>query len=117
MIDREKIKKICEIANIDDIGDFSDGFHTFNNLYYQRMILFAAIVKQNKNKAWKSLKHNDGEFCFGGDWFIVGIDTQKGSYTYHYEKKYWELFDCQELECGKKWDGHTEKDVCRLLIL
>lgn len=28
-----------------DIGEFSDGFHTFNSLYHQRLILFAALVK------------------------------------------------------------------------
>ncbi len=27
------------------------------------------------------------------------------------------MFDCQELECGKEWDGHTEEDVTRLLSL
>ena len=42
------------------IDDLSDGFHTFKQLYYQRMMLFATIVKQNKNKAWKSLRHEDG---------------------------------------------------------
>ena len=49
--------------------------------------------------------------------FIVGIDTPKGSYTYHYHKKYWDMFKCQELEYGKEWDGHTEEDVTRLLSL
>ena len=99
------------------IDDLSDGFHTFRQLYYQRMMLFATIVKQNKEKAWKSLRHEDGELCFGGGWFIVGIDTPEGSYTYHYEDNYFSLFDCEELECGKHWDGHTEKDVIRLLSL
>ena len=84
---------ICEIANINDIGDLSDGFHTFNQLYYQRMMLFATIVKQNRDRAWKSLRHKDGELCFGGGWFIVGIDTPEGSYTYHYEDNYYSLFD------------------------
>ena len=115
--ERERIKAICEVANIDDIGNLSDGFHTFNQLYYQRMVLFATIVKQNKDKAWKSLRHEDGELCFGGGWFIVGVDTPEGSYTYHYEDNYYSLFDCTELECGKHWDGHTEKDVTRLLSL
>ena len=86
-------------------------------MYYQRCILFATIVKQNSDKAWKSYKHEDGELCFGGGWFIVGIDTPEGSYTYHYENKYWDLFECQELECSKHWDGHTDKDVGRLLSL
>lgn len=119
MIDTEqkRIEDICKVANVDDIGEVSDGYHTFNQLYYQRMILFAALVKQNHDKAWKSLRHENGELCFGGRWFIVGIDTPEGSYTYHYEDKYFDLFDCETLDHGKHWDGHTEKDVTRLLSL
>lgn len=103
----------------DDIksGELSDGYHTFNDLYYQRCILFATLVNQNKKTSWKSYKHEDGELCFGGGWFIVGIDTPLGSYTYHYENKYWDLFQCKELEKGKHWDGHTSKDVDRLLSI
>lgn len=101
----------------EDIGELSDGYHTFNDLYEQRMYLFACIVKQNKDKSWKSYKHEDGQLCFDCGWFIVGIDTPKGSYTYHYENKYWNLFDCKELEVAKHWDGHTDKDVDRLLSL
>ena len=115
--ERERISAICEVAGVTEIDDLSDGFHTFRQLYHQRMMLFATIVKQNKDKAWKSLRHEDGELCFGGGWFIVGIDTPEGSYTYHYEDNYYSLFDCEELERGKHWDGHTEKDVTRLLSL
>ena len=99
------------------IDDLSDGFHTFRQLYYQRMMLFATIVKQNKEKAWKSFRHEDGELCFGGGWFIVGIDTPEGSYTYHYEDNFYSMFDCEELERARHWDGHTENDVTRLLSL
>jgi len=113
----KRIRAICEIAHVKEIDDVSDGFHTFRQLYYQRMMLFATIVKQNKDKAWKSLRHEDGELCFGGGWFVVGIDTPEGSYTYHYEDTFYSLFDCIELERGKHWDGHTEKDVTRLLSL
>ena len=116
-IERDRVKAICEVAGVKEIDDLSDGSHTFRQLYYQRMVLFAAIVKQNKDKAWKSLRHENGELCFGSGWFIVGIDTPKGSYTYHYEDNYFSLFDCVELERGKHWDGHTEKDVVRLLSL
>lgn len=107
-------KEPCE-----DMGEVSDGYHTFNQLYHQRAILFATIVNQNKDLAWKSYKHSDGNYCFdsNGEWFIVGIDTPEGSYTYHYQKEYWDYFDCQELDCGKEWDGHTEEDVTRLLSL
>ena len=118
------IKYIADIPSADvlpipdgGIGNVSDGYHTFNGLYYQRMVLFATLVKQNKDKSWKSLRHEDGELCFGGGWFIVGIDTPSGSYTYHYEDNFWSMFDCQELPVAKHWDGHTEKDVTRLLSL
>ena len=112
--------KALEQEPCEDMGEVSDGYHTFNQLYHQRAILFATIVNQNKNKAWKSLKHEDDKYCFDSDgkWFIVGIDTPKGSYTYHYETdKYWDMFDCEVLKCGKHWDGHTEEDVTRLLSL
>lgn len=108
---------ICQLAGIGDIGELSDGYHTFNSLYYQRMVLFAALVKAYKQKAWKSWRHEDGKLCFDGGWFIVGIDTPEGPYTYHYEAKYWHMFDCMELPSAPHWDGHTEKDVTRLLSL
>ena len=117
-IEMQRIKAICNVAGVDDIGELSDGFHTFNSLYEQRMILFAALVKVYKDKAWKSLRHEDGELCFGGGWFIVGIDTPEGSYTYHYENKYWDMFDCPNLPMGKHWDGHTDADAeTRLMSL
>ena len=99
------------------IGEMSDGYHTFNGLYYQRMILFAALVNAYRDSAWKSWKHEDGKPCFDGGWFIVGIDTPQGSYTYHFEDKYWNWFECEELPTAKHWDGHTEADVTRLLSL
>lgn len=130
MSDKDKLlleinKAICnnlkalEQEPCDDTGEISDGYHTFNQLYHQRAILFATIVNQNKDKAWKSYKHSDGKYCFdsNGEWFIVGIDTPEGSYTYHYSKEYWDYFECKELDCGKEWDGHTEEDVTRLLSL
>lgn len=100
------------------MGEISDGYHTFNSLYYQRLVLFATIVNTYKQNSWKSRKHEDGKKCFDSDdWFIVGVDTPEGSYTYHYESKYWDMFDCVELPVAKHWDGHTDKDVCRLLSL
>jgi len=100
-----------------DIGDFSDGFHTFNELYTQRLMLSVALFNCFKDISWKSRKHADGEPCFGGGWFIVGIETPEGSYTYHYEDQFWDLFKCREVEMAKEWDGHTDKDVNRLMSL
>lgn len=110
-------KAICEVAHANDIGDVSDGFHTFNQLYHQRAMLFAALVNQNRDVSWKTRKHEDGKLCFGGGWFLVTIDTPAGPYGYHYEDKYWDMFHCKELESAKHWDGYTEKDVGRLMSL
>lgn len=112
-----KLHNIVKIAGVNDIGEVSDGYHTFNSLYRQRCVLFAALVKAYKDKAWKSRRHSDGELCFGGGWFIVGIETLEGQYTYHYENKDWNLFECAEVETAPEWDGHTDEDVERLLTL
>lgn len=103
--------------NVDDIGEISDGYHTFSSLYNQRLYLFAALVKAYKDKSWKTRFHEDGEPCFGGGWFLVGIDTPQGSYTYHYELQHWDLFDCAEIDKAKPFDGHTDADVQRLMSL
>jgi len=99
------------------IGELSDGYHTFNDLYEQRLYLTIALVDAYPERSWKSKRHEDGSPCFNGEYFIVGIDTPRGSYTYHYELKHWYKFTCQELETAKHWDGHTSKDVNRLQSL
>lgn len=115
---REEKQYLIEQANtVSEIGDVSDGYHTFNSLYNQRLYLFAALVNAYKDKAWKTKKHNDGEPCFGGGWFLVGITTPAGDYTYHYELKDWDLFDCKMIDKAPVFDGHTDKDVTRLLSL
>lgn len=106
--------KAKRVLNPDHI---SDGYHTFEDLYRQRMYLTAALCNTWRNISWKSKKHSDGKECFGGDYFIVGIDTPKGQYTYHYRLKYWDLFQIPELEVGKPWDGHTSQEIDRLLSL
>ncbi len=109
------LDEVCKEFNIEDIGDFSDGYHTFNDLYHQRAVLFSVIVDKYLTNAWKSHYHEDGEPCFGGGWFIVSITTPAGEYGYHFEDKYWDLFNCKELSKAKHWDGYTDKNVSRLL--
>lgn len=97
--------------------DISDGFHTFGQLYFQRMMLFATLVNLFPHFSWKTKRHEDGEKCFGGGWFLVTIETPAGAYGYHYEEKYWDMFKCDELDKAKPWDGYTEENVDRLLSL
>lgn len=117
MTNDEKRFMLNQIYNKQDIGEISDGYHTFNSLYMQRLYLFAALVKAYKSKAWKTKRHEDGKPCFGGGWFLVGITTPMGDYTYHYELKDWDLFDCKELDIAPHFDGHTDKDINRILSL
>lgn len=114
---KEKDYIINQLDNIEEIGELSDGYHTFNSLYNQRLVLFAALVNAYKDRSWKSRCHDDGEPCFDGNWFIVGIETPEGQYTYHYKLRDWSLFDCKVLDKAPLWDGHTDKNVTRLLTL
>lgn len=97
------------------IGNCSDGYHTFDELYYHRMMLFSIICNTYKDRAWKSKLHADGTMY--PDNFIVGINTDDGDYTYHYPLDDWDRFDVKELEQAPEWDGHKPEDIARLLSL
>ncbi len=107
-----KLKNIHNIME-DDIGRISDGYHTFDELYFHRMILFSIICKIYHDKAWKSKMHEDGSMFY--NYFIIGVDTPEGQYSYHYSLSYWDYFDgIIELEKAPKWDGHKSEDIRRL---
>ena len=94
----------------DNIGEFSDGYHTFNELYHHRAVLFSVICNMFPEKAWKSKLHDTGDMFDG--MFIVGIETEQGQATYHYDiEPYWDMFNVKELEKAPKWDGHTPSDA------
>lgn len=93
-------------------GDTSDGYHTFNELYHHRAVLFSVICNARPDIAWKSKKHHDGTMY--DDMFIVGIDTPEGQATYHYDiEPYWGIFHVKELEFAPEWDGHTPDEAIR----
>lgn len=115
----EKLAQFNKCVADETFGGFSDGYHTFDELYHQRAILTAIIWNDHKDIAWKSKKHFDEENdpMFDGD-FIIGIDTPNGKATFHQKLKYWDLFDVQELPNAKKWDGHTpEQAIIRIASL
>jgi len=110
-----KFKPVMKISIPDTgIGDLSDGYHTFNELYHHRAVLFSVICNANKGMSWKSKLHDDGTMY--DKMFIVGINTPNGSATYHYNvDPYWDMYKVKELERAPKWDGHTAEDA--LLII
>lgn len=109
---------------VDNIGEISDGYHTFNELYEFRLLYHASYANLvyffeqqygGKEKPVKSWRHSDGELCFGGGWFIVTQQLPTGQITNHYAEKDWQLFQIPEVEKAPEWDGHTAQDVAKRL--
>lgn len=99
-----------------DMGEVSDGYHTFNELYYYRMLYNAAFFNAlPKHMVHKSKRHHTGEECFGGGWFIVMANLPTGQISNHYELKDWRLFNIPEKEFADEWDGHTPKQAAERL--
>lgn len=111
-----------------DVSQVSDGYHTFEELYDHRCLLFLSLLKfvqytegYHTLVPWYSLKHSDESVWDG--WFIAGMhrtdnseDTQQ--ITYHLPIKFLELvesFELKELDKAPEWDGHTSADVIERL--
>lgn len=104
-------------------NSISDDWHTFTELYEYRMLYHAAWLNamygnnltfggRHKNTIYKSTKHETGELCFGGGYFIVIAILPTGQITNHYKLEYWSLFNIPVRENNMiKYDGHTPKDV------
>lgn len=113
-VNENNINKYIMYAN--SIGDISDGYHTFDELYYHRMCMFAIICNIFNDKAWKSWKHHDNTMYT--DYFIVGLTIENvGDFSYHYHKSEWDKFNVKELSRAPKWDGHKPEDIVRLFSL
>ena len=98
------------------MGEVSDGYHTFNELYEYRMLynaaLFNEFAKQGLYDVHKSRKHSDGCYPFGDpNWFIVMAELPTGQISNHYEMKDWDKFQIPEKPVANKWDEHSPKDV------
>ena len=102
---RKSVANLTSAVN----GSTSDGYHTFDELYEHRTVLFSVICNSHTDLAWKSRHHHDGTMF--DDMFIVGIQTPAGPCTYHCENQYWNLFRVPELERAPEFDGHTPEDV------
>lgn len=89
--------------------DMSDGFHTFDELYEHRCLLFINLCLANQAQAyWRP--HYDG-------WPLIGLDSKFGQMTYHVPEKYLPLFRSRIKEGGPEWDGHSSAQVIERLKL
>ena len=96
----------------------NDGYHTIEELYEFRKLYNALFVNSLsaaeviKYNVHKSYKHNDGEDCFGGGWFIVVVELPTGTISNHYKNEDWELFKIPTTDKSTTpFDGHTSKNV------
>lgn len=105
-------------------SDTSDGYHTFKELYYYRMLLQAgwlnALAKEAKNSdtlhgcvpVWKSWRHADGKPCFGKEnYFVVVAELPTGQVSNHYKGEHWNLFAIPNVPTAPEWDGHTPEQA------
>lgn len=113
---KDILEFITSLQQEQDMGEVSDGYHTFNELYYYRMLYNAAFFNLLP-KGWvhKSKRHHTGEECFGGGWFIVMANLPTGQISNHYELKDWDLFQVPEKEIADEWDGHTPQEAAERL--
>lgn len=103
---QEEINMLKE--NGKSVGELSDGYHTFNELYKHRCILTAALFRMVPY-TWKAKVHDDRTMFDG--MFIVGVCTPEGHATYHYDLPDWDLFKVPEIPHAPKFDGHTPEDA------
>ncbi len=92
-----------------EIGDISDGYHTFDELYQHRHLLFINVALAHRDTAFKTWKNDKGEEWKG--WFILGINTKFGQITYHVPEQYWSFVDVKEVECNADYDNHQQEEV------
>lgn len=114
-LDNEKILNILNMLYEENI-ELKDQAHTIDELYEFRLmynaLLFNLWEETGKYEVYKSKRHDDGELCFDGDYFIVVAMLPKGQISNHYPMDKWEYFKIPEYEKVKdKFDGHTSQDV------
>lgn len=105
----------------ESVGDLSDGYHTFNELYEHRIELYITLCRMlaakdyNDYPVWRAKAHYDGEEMMG--WFLLGINYKPGRViTYHLPMIKWDETNfAATLSVGVEWDGHTSADVLKRL--
>lgn len=89
-------------------GDMSDGYHTFDELYEHRNMLFMNLCSVVPNQcAWRP----DYE-----GWFVLYWESPKGQVSYHIKNEHLPLIE-KIIPRRDDWiyDGHTSKDVLERL--
>jgi len=93
----------------EDKGNISDGYHTFDELYEHRNLLFINLCLEQPGCCyWNRNGDYTGYFC-------LYRDTPDGQISYHITDKHLPLIDCAIEYAEVLWDGHTSNDVIERL--
>lgn len=93
-----------------DMGETSDGYHTFNELYDHRCLLWINLCLKSdlKHKSYWVRDHLP-------EWDLLVYEGQ-ARISYHIPNKYRELYEDRLTEIKElEFDGHTSSDVLRRL--
>lgn len=87
----------------------SDGYHTFEELYDHRVLLYIKLAIHCPYPTfWKP--HHPG-------WPVLFIETPSGQISYHFPEKFLPMVDGNiERNDDYVWDGHTSEDVLNRLM-
>lgn len=96
-----------------DVGEVSDGYHTFKELYDHRCALFCSLMVAYPGLSWKAKMPE--EVAESANWFLAGMHLPSGDISYHLPMKMWSFLQVKKLERSPPWDGYTSKDVVRRL--
>lgn len=109
--DQKDLNDVLLQVECKSAGQVSDGYHTFDELYEHRCLLFCAFLLCHGG--WKCRTHADGSVWDG--WFIAGTTVGEQQITYHLPDRLWALCRVFTYETPPEWDGHTSGDVIQRL--
>lgn len=96
---------------VDDLTKVSDGYHTIEDLYEHRNLLFLTLALElfrDYEVYYRLDKDMEG-------WFILYIELPSGQISYHLTDNYLEYMDRIPERPEAEWDGHTPHDVLERL--
>ena len=116
MEDNLEVQEVQESKklSLEDIGNFSDGNYTMNELYNHRMMLFSIICNLFKDISWKAFRDWDGNAT--DHMFLAGISTPRGEFVYRFSDECWRFFEVPEFERAPQYNSTDDFSILTSLI-